>query len=430
MRQFLLLSILAYVLLIVGLAALERGWVVLALPLIAHLVASQLRGPDVPRLAARRSLSSARAPQGARVSVQLTVTNEGADTPMVAIRDLLPPLAALEEGATSVVGALPRGASLTLDYVVSGERGDYVWRGAEVTVSDPLGIAARRLVLPALNHLLIVPGSQALRHVEIRPQRTHGFAGPIPARQGGPGVEFYGVREYQRGDPLRWINWRASARHPRALFTNEFEQERTADVGLILDGRQRHDIRRGEQSLLEHSVRATAALAEAFLNDGNRVGLLIYGWFLDWTFPGYGKVQRERILRALARARASESVVFESLDRLPARFFPARSQLVLISALCPEDLPFLTRLRAQGYQLLVVSPDPVSFEAGAFAPSREVELAARLARLERRALLGTLRRTGAVVVDWPVDQPLERALAQATGRVPQLLRTISAGGMT
>jgi len=93
-------------------------------------------------------------------------------------------------------------------------------------------------------------------------------------------------------------------------------------------------------------------------------------------------------------------------------------------------LPFLTRLRAQGYQLLVVSPDPVSFEARAFSPDPEIEMAARLARLERRALLGTLRRTGAVVADWPVDQPLDRALGKATGRVPQLLRTLGAGGIT
>jgi len=232
MKRFLLLSVLAYTLLILGLAALERGWVALALPVIAHLVASLLRGPTSPRLAARRSLSAARAPQGAPVSVQLTVTNEGNDLPVVEVRDMLPPLVNLEEGGTSILGALPQGGSLTLNYVVSGERGDLAWHNAEVTISDPLGIAARRLRLPALNHLLIVPGSQVLRHVEIRPQRTHGFAGPIPARQGGPGVEFYGVREYQRGDPLRWINWRTSARHPRALFTNEFEQERIADVGL------------------------------------------------------------------------------------------------------------------------------------------------------------------------------------------------------
>jgi len=237
-------------------------------------------------------------------------------------------------------------------------------------------------------------------------------------------VEFYGVREYQSGDPLRWINWRASARHYRALFTNEFEQERIADVGLILDARQRHDIRSKEGSLLEHAIQATASLAEIFLRDGNRVGLLIYGWFLDWTFPGYGKVQRERILRALSRARTGDSIVFETLDYLPVRFFPARSQIVVISPLCRDDLAILIRLKARGYEVLVVSPDPVSFEAKSLAPQPGVALATRIARLERTLLLRKLRRAGIRIVDWRVDKPLDQVIHASLGRGPHMMRAL------
>ena len=45
------------------------------------------------------------------------------------------------------------------------------------------------------------------------------------------------------------------------------------------------------------SLRGDSSRVEA--EDRNRVGLLVYGRFLDWTFPGYGKVQRERILLGL-----------------------------------------------------------------------------------------------------------------------------------
>ncbi|MCL7455525.1 MAG: DUF58 domain-containing protein [Anaerolineae bacterium] len=43
----------------------------------------------------------------------------------------------------------------------------------------------------------------------------------FPPARAGP-APIFGVREYQAGDPRRWINWRVSARHPRSLFTNEF----------------------------------------------------------------------------------------------------------------------------------------------------------------------------------------------------------------
>jgi uncharacterized protein (DUF58 family) len=237
-------------------------------------------------------------------------------------------------------------------------------------------------------------------------------------------VEFLGIREYQAGDPQRWINWRVSARHPRYLFSNEFEQERIADVGLILDARRQTDIRLPDDSLFEHSVSATASLAEAFLRDGNRVGLLVYGRFLDWTFPGYGKVQRERILQALARAETGESQVFENLDYLPTRYFPAQSQLVLVSPLTGDDVPMLIRLRARGYQLLVIRPDPIAFEVKALEVEPSVAVAARIVRVERVMRLRQLQQAGIRIVDWQVDQPFDQAVHASLGRVPNWFRNV------
>ena len=134
--------------------------------------------------------------------------------------------------------------------------------------------------LPTDGQLFILPPVLRLRRVAIQPRRTRIFSGTIPARQGGSGVEFFDVREYQQGDSPRWINWRATARHPQNVFSNEFEQERAADVGLILDGRHRtNDF--GDRSIFENSVLATAALADTFLNAGNRVGLLFL-WSADY----------------------------------------------------------------------------------------------------------------------------------------------------
>jgi uncharacterized protein (DUF58 family) len=208
------------------------------------------------------------------------------------------------------------------------------------------------------------------------------------------------------------------------LVTNEFEQERIADVGLILDARQRSQVRDKDDSLFEYAVRATASLAGTFLSDGNRVGLLIYGRFLDWTFPGYGKVQQERILQALAQAETGDSLVFDKLDYLPTGFFPAQSQLVLISPLCRADLPMVNRLRARGYQLLVVRPDPIALEAGGLEPDPAVDLATRILRVERMLVRRRLQQAGIQVVDWQVDQPLDQAVHASLGRVPQWFRAV------
>jgi uncharacterized protein (DUF58 family) len=230
----------------------------------------------------------------------------------------------------------------------------------------------------------------------------------IPARKGGAGVEFFGLREYHPGDPRRWINHRVSARQEETLFVNEFEQERAVDVGLILDCRIETNLFRGNQELLEYATQATAILAETFLNYGNRVGLLIYGGGRNWVHPGYGKVQRERILQALARVQLYEHVVSKELSNLPTRLFPARSQLVLISSLRFQDLPTLIALRANGYRLLVISPDPIDHECKLLGNNQVVEKSARIARLERNFMLQQVKQTGARVFEWQVDQPFHQ----------------------
>ncbi len=423
--RFFLLAGVVYCLLLIGLATLNGGMVALSLPLIVYLGAALLYAPDPPRLQATRALSAERVLPGTPVEIRLTLCNDSAHLEEVLVEDLLPPRLTLRDGQTSRVVLLPPGRTLELNYTVVGPRGLYQFQRVRVTAADHLGLFRRQALLAAPGSFIVLPEAPRMRQVAIRPLRTRASAGLIPARIAGPGVNFYGVREYQYGDSLRWVNWHATARHPRRIFTNEFEQERIADVGLILDARQRHDLWVGEESLFEHAVRATASLADTFLRDNNRVALLTYGAGLTWVVPGYGRLQREHIFQALARAQTGESDIFETLDYLPTRLFPPRSQIVLVSPLCKEDLGTLIRLRAHGYEVLIISPDPIAFETrGLRADAAHVAIATRLARLERTILLRRLRQAGIQVVDWAVERPLDQVVLTSLGRLPKQARPV------
>jgi len=270
--------------------------------------------------------------------------------------------------------------------------------------------------IPASAEARVAPARMKLRHIPLRPRSTHLSTGSLPARRSGSGMEFWGVREYHPGDPLRRLNARLRARHPGQLFTNEFEREEIVTVGLILDGRALAEVDSCEIPLFEHAVRAAASLAEAFLREGNRVGLLVCGESLIRLTPGYGKAQLHSILCALARVRTGAGASLESLKYLPVRLFPSRSQLIVISSLAPVDLPVYTRLRAEGYPIILLSPDPVAYAGQSIGKDRASTLAVRAAGLERRLQLQQLARQGVQVVDWPVDQPLsERLRAVLTG---------------
>ena len=424
MNRVLLLSLLAYALILSGLATLRGELLALALPLVFYMLLGLWRAPGTIQLEMQRRLSAERVAPDEQVTVTLTVTNTGHGLEEVLVEDVVPPALTVQDGSPRHLLSLPTGASAALSYTVRGRRGCYPFASLQVKASDYLGLVQSQKSFHTTGQLFILPPLLRLRHVAIRPRRTRVYAGTIPARAGGSGVEFFGVREYQAGDPPHWINWRASARHAQALFSNEFEQERVADVAIVLDGRQRTNIFSQGRSLFEYSVLAAAALADAFLAQGNRVSLLLYGQFLQWTLPGYGRVQRERIMQALSHSQPGESQVFSDLGYMPIRLFPAHSQVVLISPLVADDLAALVQLCSRGYQVLVVSPDPVAYELSYLPGRPEVVLAARVVRMERDLLLQRLQRTGVQVLDWDVVQPFDHLVQSALGRPPAWLRAI------
>ena len=413
MSRSFLLSALLYGLLLAGIITLRGEIVALAIPFALYLLYGLWKAPEALNLSVKRTLSADRAGPNTDVIVTCTVTNHGGDIDELILMERLPHHLNLRDGAMNhMIMPLRKNQSHTFTYTVAGGRGAYVFESIRAIGRDMLGLVARGQIVQSQNTLLVFPEVKRLKRIPIRPRKTRGFAGTIPARIGGSGTEFFGVREYQFGDSPRMINWHASARHEQ-LYSNEYQQERAADVGIVLDARLSTNQFHLNQSIFDHAVTAAASLADVFLSQGNRVGLLVYGSYLDWTFPGYGKIQRELIMHALTRTEPGASTVFAGLEHLSARMFPPESQIVLVSALMQADLNVLIELRGRGYQVMVFSPDPIQFERGLLRPSSEVDTAVRIIRLERNLLIRRLERAGIRVIEWDVSKPLDQAVNPA-----------------
>ena len=418
-NRFWFLGLVIYILVFVGLGTLEGGLLLLAIPLLAYLGVALSFAPGSLDLAVIRTISTDNVPEGKPVTIKVTVVNHGNALEEVLLEDLVSDRLILVDGKTRRKLAMPAGGTVEFEYTVRGPRGKYRFEGIRATASDLFGLFQRQRIFPAPANVLVFPNVTQLRQIHIRPRQTRGFAGPILARRGGSGVDFYGVREYQIGDPPRRINWRISSRHEQEFYSNEFEQEAIADVGLILDSRKQTNLVENNATLFEYSVLAAASIADAVLQEGHRVSLLVYGFGMERVYPGYGKVQKKRIMRALAQAEPGDNYALESLVYLPTRLFAARSQIILISPLNSDDLHPLLRLRAQGYEVLAVCPNPLDY--GAWLRTKNVQakkaqteelnsVVLRLAQIERALLFGNLRRAGIQIVDWKVDQPLSKAL--------------------
>jgi uncharacterized protein (DUF58 family) len=418
MRRNAPLVFLLYLLVFVGLLGMSGEVLALAIPIALYLLSGLWLTPRGINLYITRTLSAERVTPNMPVTFTLRIVNLGGRIEELLLEDQISPALSIVDGKPNYLCTLKKGQTLTWTYTVSGPRGSFTFKGLEATARDHLDVSRLSQFIPVTGQMFVVPPFTRIKNIKIRPRQTRAYAGTIPARIGGPGVEFFGLREYQPGDTPRWINWRASARHEHALFTNEYEQERVADVGIVLDGRENVNVGNGSRSLFEHTVIAAAALSDAFLSAGNRVGLLLYGHTLRWTFPGYGHIQRERIMQSLARAEVGNSSVFADLMRIPSQLFPMNSQLVFVSPLKSSDYATFVHLRARGYQVMVISPDPVSYERRQLPDDANTKLAARSLRTERQMLMLRLQRAGIQALDWDVTLPLDRLVKTRLGRPP------------
>jgi uncharacterized protein (DUF58 family) len=372
----------------------------MTMPFLCYLVGGLLTAPQEVRLRASRTISHFRAEAGTPITMTVLIENEGRSVPYLRIHEPFNPKIHLTSKFQETFGSLPGGSKAEVRYTFEALRGQYHWQKVHATVSDSFGLFDQTIELLAEAEILVWPGKPSPIQPKLNPRHTLRAPGLNLSRLPGSGVNFFGVRAYHPGDPLRWIHWRLSARHPKQLFSKEFEREEMADIGLIVDGSAALNLKSGSEELFEHSVHAAADLSRSILQAGNRLSLLILGERVVRVFPGTGKHHLKRIFDELAACQAGENVSLDTLKYLPVKLFPIHALIILVTPLRTIDFPVIARLLASGYQVLVVSPDPVKFAS----QRTHHPLAVRAAAVERAALLWRIRELGVQVLDWPATK--------------------------
>jgi uncharacterized protein (DUF58 family) len=94
-------------------------------------------------------------------------------------------------------------------------------------------------------------------------------------RQLGQGREFEKLREYQAGDSMQQIHWKATARRSQPI-TRVYQIERTQEIYLCLDASRLSSRQSGRDSILDHYLNASLALGRLAEKNGDLFGLVAF----------------------------------------------------------------------------------------------------------------------------------------------------------
>ncbi|MEE2568287.1 DUF58 domain-containing protein [Pseudarthrobacter sp. J64] len=422
-----LLAALATLVLVLFPSWLTAMW--LALALVAVLAADLMLAANLKAVLPERLDPGNVVLDGSARSI-LLIRNSGARQLRATIRDAWQPSA----GARDPVQTLDVPAGATRRMTVGLQptrRGDLHAPHATIRAFGPLRLAARQRTYAAAGTLRVLPPFRSRRHLPSKLRRLRELDGRAAVQIRGAGTEFDSLRDYVRGDDVRSIDWRATARRS-AVVVRTWRPERDRRVIIMLDTSRTSAVRIGDEPRLDTGMEAALLLAVLAERGGDRVEFFAFDRRIRARAGSSGK---GNLLGSLVQAMAplQAELIEPAWDSVPGQvraLSAHRSLVVLLTALdggVPEEglIPTAARL-ARDHTVVVASVRDPLFDSLLAKRTSAADVfraaAAEKALLERLAAARQLRHDGVEVVDArPADLPPQLAdtyiRLKATGRL-------------
>lgn len=392
------------------------GWVVFTL--IAGAI--DLVFAASPRRVAVSRRGPGRVRLGTDAVSQLYLTNTGTRVLRGIVRDAWEPSAgaATTRSRVTIPPGERRRVATNLTPVRRGER-----RVEQVTVRawGPLHLWARQATLAAPGRIRVLPAFNARKHLPSRLARLRELDGMTSVMLRGQGTEFDSLREYVRGDDVRSIDWRATARRHdpsggsgQRVMVRTWRPERDRRVIILIDTGRTAAARVENEPRIDTAYESALLLEALATRAGDRVDVMAYDRRVR------GRVQGVSGPELLARtvdmmAGIDPELIEMDWSAVPAQISSLTSQRALVVLLTSIDAPgashgllsVLPQLTRKHMVVVASVTDPEALRATRLRNDRaEVYRAAAAERalLDIARIAAAIRRLGGDVVTGSPDE--------------------------
>ncbi len=405
-------AILVTGLLIIGAALTGRiDLVVLATPFALGTALALRRRPEATPQVQLATEHQFLAEGGAITATLSTGNSDTLPYDLMVVRVAIDPWLRFRYGDRPYVTPGPRGG--IADVPLTGEAlrwGRYTLGPAMVWAAACDGLLVSPPSYAVQENIKVYPLTESFRAAEAMP-RAAGLVGGHRSRRPGQGGELAGVRIFAPGDRLRRIDWRVSLRS-RQLHVAAMLSDRDAEVALLLDvlteaGRSGGIY--GAASVFDITVRAAAGIAEHYLNRGDRVSLLEYGYRVRRLRAGSGRKQYLTVLEWLLDVSPANSGYEPPAVMFGPHMISSNALAVVLTPLIDQRSAGLLARLAQGGRF-VIAVDTLPRKLVVPVRTAWGETSTRLWLMERANTIGQLREHGIPVVAWAGSGSLDEVL--------------------
>ena len=209
------------------------------------------------------------------VNVKTQVKNNGKQINLKVI-DNLPQNSTLIKDKNQIEKLISQNEEITLVYQIKfNSRGKQDFKDINLEITDPLDLYKINVQKPLPTTVWVHSDPEEIKKAKRVSQREH-IEIDTPSLMGLETLdEMQGIREFQPGDKLKDIDWKATSRFQK-IMTKLFEKKELLDTVVLIDCS--HSMRRysGSKSKIDHSTNLAVSLTKILQSIRHPIGLIAF----------------------------------------------------------------------------------------------------------------------------------------------------------
>ncbi|WP_062123236.1 DUF58 domain-containing protein [Geofilum rubicundum] len=213
------------------------------------------------------------------------------------------------------------------------ERGEYHFGALNVFITGRIGFFSRRYTFNKGAMIKVYPSFVQMRRYEIMAISNRlSEMGVKKIRKMGHHTEFDQIRDYIKGDDVRTINWKATARKGH-LMVNQYQDEKSQQVFCLVDMGRTMKMPFDGMTLLDYAINTSLVISNIALLKHDKTGLVTFSDKVNAMLPARNE---GRHLQSIMEVLYNQQTDFgehnmEGLYSLVRHRIHQRSLLILFS---------------------------------------------------------------------------------------------------
>jgi len=246
------------------------------------------------------------------------------------IKDHYPFEEGKEAVKTILIDCLPSGSTArTKLKTIFLKRGKYNIGPVFIYLYDFFGLYAFKKTLPIYSEIYVYPKTFFINKLPELNRGISPWFGIETARTSGEFDEYFGIREYKPGDPIKNIHWLSTVRNNK-LIVKQYQHQSYFRVSLIFNLEPNRNFGEGRESVIEYMIKIAASLIKYLIEKNISVEIISHSKEFVYIPFNKGREYLEDIMKFLAIAVPESNVSLGEIFQDYSSYISDNSSLICI----------------------------------------------------------------------------------------------------